>query len=237
MKKIVFTFLLLTSIIAHSQSFEGTVIYKMDFEISEKLTKMGITKELLLEKMKSEGSWTDSMKVCYKEGDYYGLIGKKPKSWSFYNSKTNKIYSMTEGSDVCTVADASIDTEAAMGGEMPTVKKLDTTVVVNGITCDIVRIKWKNGTTDNYYNASKLIVDPKLYTKHIYEAWGEYLKISKALPVKIVKSVQGMTITMTLIAETEEPISDQLFTVPVLVADKDLNKIKIPNREMMRIKK
>ena len=77
-----------------------------------------------------------------------------------------------------------------------------------------------------------------MFSKHVYEGWAEYLKISKAIPLRVVKEVKGMMkITQTVIAEKRGPIDDKLFAVPVLVADKDLNPIKIANREVMRIKK
>ena len=53
-----------------------------------------------------------------------------------------------------------------------------------------------------------------------------------------MKEVKGMMkITQTVIAEKRGPIDDKLFAVLFLVADKDLNPIKIANREVMRIKK
>ncbi len=238
MKRFLIGIFLFTSTLLSAQSFEGTLTYKMDFEVSEKIAKMGMNKEMLLKKMKEEGSWSDTLKMYYKGGNYYGLISNNPKSWSFYNAATNKIYAMVENSDICTVTDASMDTEQEMTGALPIITKLDTTVVVNGINCSIVRIKWKSGTTDNYYNSSKLIADPALYANHKFEGWEDYLKISHALPLKIVRGLAGMmVVTITLVSEKAEPISDKLFVVPVLVADKALNPVKLPNREIMRIKK
>jgi hypothetical protein len=123
-------------------------------------------------------------------------------------------------------------------GKKPVIKKLDTVVKVNGIDCSIVRVEWTAGTNDYYYNSSRLIVDPELFSKHIYEGWAEYLKISKALPLKIVKEVNGMMkVTQTLISEKKEQIADKLFAAPDLVVDKSLNPLQIGNREIMRIKK
>jgi len=83
-----------------------------------------------------------------------------------------------------------------------------------------------------------LPVDPSLFSKHIYDGWAEFLKISNALPLKIVKTMKGMmTVTMSLISTKPEVIDEKLFLIPKLVPDKDLNIVKTANREIMRIKK
>lgn len=240
MRQILTTIILFTNLISFGQSYEGTLTYVTDFEVSEKLVKMGMTKQMLLDKMKNEGSWSDTIMTSYKKGNYYTLLNTNPKSWSIYKADDNKIYSMQEGeaSDICTVTDASIDLEFTMTGKMPTVEKLDTTVIVDGVSCSIVRVKWKSGTSDYYYNQTKLTVDAALFSKHIYDGWADFLKISNSLPLKIVKETNGMmTITMTLVSTKTEVINEKLFSTPVLVADKDLNIIKVANREVMRIKK
>jgi hypothetical protein len=221
------------------QSFQGTLTYVTSVEISPKMEKMGMTKESLIEQMKKDGSWADTIKVVYKQGDYYTLPNSKPKSWAIYKAATNKIYSMQDGEakDLCTVTDASIDLEFQMMGKMPTVQKLDTTVMIDNMPCGIVRVKWKTGSYDYYFNSSKLMVNAGLFSKHVYDGWAEYLKISNSLPLRIVRKTNGvMTLTMSLISSKEEEVSDKFFVIPTLIADKDLNLIKTGNKETMRIK-
>lgn len=240
MRQILTTILLFTTLLSFGQTYEGTLTYVADFEVSEKLVKMGMTKQILLDKMKSEGSWSDTIRTSYKQGNYYTLLNSNPKSWSTYRADNNKIYSMQDGeaSDICTVTDASIDLEFTMTGKMPIVEKIDTTVIVGRVPCSIVRVKWKSGTYDYYYNETKFTIDASLFSKHTYDGWADFLKISKALPLKIVKTTKGMmTITMTLISSKTEVIDDKLFSIPTLVPDKDLNVVKIANREIMRIKR
>ncbi|MBK6966451.1 MAG: hypothetical protein IPH20_21775 [Bacteroidales bacterium] len=64
MKQIITTLLVLTTGLLFGQSYEGTLVYKTDFQfqISEKMAKMGITEEMMEEKMKQDGSWTDEYK-------------------------------------------------------------------------------------------------------------------------------------------------------------------------------
>ncbi len=238
-RKLTILFLFFTGI-TYGQSFEGTLTYKTDIEAAEKLVKMGMTTEKLIASMKQDGTYSDTIKICYKKGNYYTLQNSKPKSWTIYKADSGKIYTMQDGEskDICTVLDATIDMESKMTGTMPTVMKLDTTFLNNNLPCFIVRVKWKSGTYDYYYDSTKLIVNPSLFEKHTYDGWAEFLKISKSLPFKIVKTTKGiMSISMTLVSTKNEAINDKLFSIPSLVADKNLNIIKSANRELMRIKK
>lgn len=236
----IFTMLILiVSTISFAQSFEGTLIYTTDFQVSEKMEKMGMTKRKLQEKMQQEGSWSDTVKVIYKNGSYRTQLNSNPKSWSIYKPENNKIYTFQDGeaSDICTVTDAGFDYEATLSGKLPSVKKLDTIVKINGRDCEVVSVKWKSGTYSYYYEKGYLQADPKLFKAHIYDGWSEFLQHSSALPVRIVKEVNGMsTVTMELVSAKPETVDPKLFDIPKLKADPDLNMIKIGNREIMRIK-
>ena len=238
-----FTFLfLLVAVVVNGQSYEGTLVYKTEyiFQLSEKMKQMGITDEMMKEKMKKEGSMPDSIKTCYKQRDYISYTNFTPASWSVYKSKENKLYTFQEGeaSDLCTVTDVSVDLEEQMTGNKTVIEKLDTLVDFNGMKCEVVRVKWKTGNYDYYYNNSLLKVDYRLFQNHVYDGWADYLKIAGALPVKIVKSVKGIaTVTFSLIRHTEEPIDAHLFEIPKLIKDEELNVIKVANREIMRIEK
>lgn len=52
------------------QSFEGTLVYKTNFEfqVSKEMEKLGITKEKIREKMKDDKSLTGSIKISYNQG-------------------------------------------------------------------------------------------------------------------------------------------------------------------------
>src|SRR5436190_1201682 len=126
MKQILLALFLLSTGLSSGQSFEGTLTYISHLEVSESLIKMGMTKEMLLDKMKQDGTWADTIRTSYKQGNYYTLLNNNPKSWTIYKAETNEIYSLQDASDICTVTDASIDLEFTMTGKMPTVQKLDT---------------------------------------------------------------------------------------------------------------
>jgi hypothetical protein len=240
MKFILSSTLLFIASFAFAQSFEGTLTYAVDFELSQNLMQKGVAKQTMLKNMRTDGTWADTVRISYKKGDYYVHKNTTPKSWSIYKSKDNKIFGLKDGpdADICTVLDASVDLEKYTSGKKPTVEKLDTIIKIDGLKCNIVRVTWNSGTSDYYYQSTMLSIDPLLFANHVYDAWAEYLKISKALPLRIVKSTKGeMTVTMKLVGVKEQSVQDQLFAIPTLVPDKKLNNAKTDNPIRMRIKK
>jgi hypothetical protein len=229
---------ILSAIVTFSQNFEGTITYITDFEVSPKMIEKGLTKEVLLEKMKNDGLNFDTIFISYKNGSYYKYSTNKLKTWSLYTDSSQNIYTVSNGieNEICTITNANLDTEYAYYNIMPTVIKLDTIVAVNGIDCSIARVKWKSGYYDYYFNSDILKTDPKLFSHHVYDGFYEFLKISNSLPIKIVKyGGSSMTTTETLINFNQESIDNKVFYIPNLIDDKSLNYVKIPNRKTMRI--
>jgi hypothetical protein len=233
-------FILIAGIL-RGQSFEGTLTYAAEykFNVSPDMEKMGVTKEKLIEKMIKEGTWSDSIKVTYKQDNYIIYTDFSPAAWSIYRGQTNRIYSFKENdtAGVCIVTDASIDLEQQMKGIKPVTANTGITVDINGWMCELVRVIWKSGSYDYYYQPSTFKIDPALYANHISEGWAGYLQISHALPIKIMKSINGVgTVTLTLSTFKEETVDDKIFEIPELIPDSGLNALKIANREVMRIK-
>jgi len=241
MTRLLTLLLFCTTWLSQAQSFEGTLVYKAEYEISvsEKMKANGITAEKIIDRMKSDGSYIDTIRSTYKQGNYRTDMNAHPPTWAVYRNDANKLYTFQDGEakDICTVADMAIDLEFKLTGNKPVIAKLDTTATVGDIPCEVVRVKWKSGSYDYYFNKTKNPVDPAPYAKHVYDGWAGYLSISKALPLKIIKRAGKLSVvTMTLISQKGGPVDDALFKIPKLVEDKDLNIIKMPGSEMMRIK-
>jgi TonB family protein len=240
MKYTFILYLLFSSLLTLGQSFEGTLTYSVSLEVDEKMLKHGLTRESLIKNMKVEGTWSDTIWISYKQGNYYKTSNSVPKSWSIYVAEKNNIYTLHEEEEsvFCEVMDASIDTEFAATGKMPLVMKLDTTAIVGVDTCSIVRVKWSTGTFDYYYNQNKFEVDATLFSNHIYDGWAEYLKISQALPVKIVGGAKGlMTVSLTLVDSNSGQLDDELFKTPDLTRAQIKDRLKFNNKELLQIKK
>ena len=151
---------------------------------------------------------------------------------------THPPFRENDSAGICTVTDVSIDLEEQMTGIKPAIGKTGDRMDVNGWMCEVVRVVWKSGSYEYYYHPSSFKVDPIFYNGYIYDGWAGYLNISHSLPVRIVKSIDGLgTVTLTLSSYKEEIVNDKIFVIPELIPDPNLNIIKIANRELMRIKK
>ena len=219
-----------------AQSFEGTLAYIQDIEPPKTFMNTGIDKETFLKKMKEKPDWFDSAKVSHKGGDYYWVANSKAKLWKIYKSATNMLYTFsgTEDGVICAVQKA-VDLDLSGEPDKPEISRPDTAATINTYPCKLVRMKWKMSMIEYYYNANIARVKPELFAQHSSEAFNEFLKISGALPVRIVRIVMGMKITHTLVDIKAKPVSADLFKLPTLVADADLNLLNMPGIEVFRV--
>lgn len=239
MKQIITLLFLVISIGMNSQSFEGTLVYSMDFEVSENLAKMGLTKEMLKAEMEEDGSWSDFINITYKQGFYRQQSSSVFKTELIYRPDSNKLYTFQSGeaADICTVTDVSKDLEFSMTGEMPTVKLLDSIVEYNDYKLKVVEVKWKTGKYYYLFTENHFKANPADYKGHIYDGFYEYLKLSEAYPIVIVREAGlTITITMSMVSFIEEKVSSDIFEVPQLKEDQELDVLNSPMGKVMRIK-
>jgi len=231
-----FLFILCCQGLAKAQNFEGILTYSSQMEVSEKMKKMGMTTEQLMEQMKKEGTYADTIKTSYKDGNYFTELKALKMYWSIYRADSNKIFTFNFGSDICTVMDASKEMETVVTGAPPKIIPLDSTVNILGHVCKIVRIKYHAGQYDYCYDPSFLKMSPDLFSKDSYDGFGSFMKISGALPMRIVKSVGGMmSTTFTLTEAHEGKISNDLFHIPTLGKDPDLNMMPYMGKLYMKV--
>jgi hypothetical protein len=221
--------------IAYAQSFEGTITYLNDFEVSKKFLEMGLTKEVLAAELKKKGGWFDTVRVSYKKGNYIFLTNSLLKK--IYRSSENKIYTFDDpDGEICSVQNA-VDLKLNGEPDKPQVTELDSTATILGMPCKIIRMKWPMSQVDFYYNAGQAKVDPSLFGSHSYEGLSEFVSRTKCLPLQIVRQMMGMSLIQTALAIKPQEVKDNLFSIPELVEDKELNALKIPGITFMRIKK
>ena len=239
MKKTITILLLTITTILNAQDFEGTLTYFTDFKVSQKIIDMGMTKEMLKSKMKSDGTWADTIKTSYKKGFYKQLNLSIDNTWVIYRSDSNRLYTFQNGeaSDICIVTDPSVDLEHKMTGKMPTVTLLDTLIKYEKYELKTVKVKWKSGTYYYLFDENHFKTNPENFKGHIYDGFYEFLKLSNSLPIQIIKEVGGMmTVTISLIDSAEYKINDSIFQIPELIEDEELNSFNIGTGKMMKIK-
>lgn len=236
MRKITFILLTLITTISFGQNFEGTLTYTTSIELSEKMKKMGLTKEILMKKMEEENSFSSKINYSYKEDNYLIEMSDNGTS-SKYIGEKNTIYTREKDDDLIVAIDASIDLENQMFGTTPKIEKMETDVIILDKKCNKVVVTWKTGVYEYYYNADFLKMDSNLYKNHKYDMWFEYLKISNALPLRIVKKTAGMmTLTMDLIDLKETNIGITKFDLPKMKLDKEMSKYVPKNQTVYKVK-
>ncbi len=196
--------------------------------------KVGTKIENTIEQLKNQDMFGDEMICKFKGGNYYYMWMPNCKSWSVYKNDSNRIYKFYKNTNICKTTDALIDIEAKYTGKNPEIIQLDTVVVVNGISCRIVRVK--NGFTrfDYFYNSEILKTNPDLFVNHSCDGWFEFLKISKSLPLRIDKTMTGsITIRLIMKEYKEEKIEDNIFFIPNLIFYSNI----APGRKAMTIKR
>ncbi|MEM8526962.1 MAG: hypothetical protein AAGG68_20150, partial [Bacteroidota bacterium] len=73
--------------ISFGQSFEGKITYSVDFQLDEeKFSNMGVTKEIIVDRMKEEGDFYDKITYYFKEGNYVKIENSTKKKDLFINS-------------------------------------------------------------------------------------------------------------------------------------------------------
>lgn len=218
------------------QSFQGVILYLQDIDVSGSLKKMGLTKEMMLEEIKKEGSWADTLYAFYRLGNYARIGNNKEQSQKIYNADENTIYSFsTVGNGICSVQEA-VDLDLSGEPDKPIVTELDSTATIMGLPCKIIRVKWELSQIDYYYNTTQAQVDPDLFSKHSSEGFSEFVNRTKCLPLQTITTSMGAMVIQTAIDIRPAKIETDMFAVPELVEDESLNILKLPGIKMMRIK-
>lgn len=219
-----------------STSFVGRVGYIQDIELSSLMKKMGITKESIIDEMRKEEKWVDSLNFYVRMGNYAYIGNNKTQYEKVYVADENIIYTYNAfGDDVCSVQEA-VDLDLSGKPDKPEIVELDTVVTIMNLPCKAIRMKWKMGQYDYYYHPSMLNANPELFKKHTSEGLAQFVALSKCLPLQIVKTVMGMKMIQTAIFIQSGDFDKRYLSIPPLVEDESLNIIKMPGIKMMRIK-
>ncbi len=221
----------------NAQNFEGTLTYKIEAEVGEQMKNLGVTMETLKAIMEEEGVWTDSVSITYKNNYYVVKPNNKVKTASVYQPDSNMLFSIDLGADICTVQDMGVDLEQQMFGAAPKIYQLDTTVVINGKTCNIIRVRWQMGQYDYYYAKGVNAISPDFYAKHKYDGFAGFLAMSKALPMRVVKRVAGSKTIMTLVETKLHKVDDSIFELPDMEPDDEGAVLGLIQMKSMKIKK
>jgi hypothetical protein len=227
--------------ISYGQSFEGALTYKVEFEIkTQKIGNFEITEEQVIQKMKSDGDYFDQVTIIIKDGNYEKTDNSDVQKRIVYKADVNKVYTFQKDFEYVVITDASKTNLMKLDLPEPSFEKIDTTKIIYGHNCSMLKLAWgKTGTELYYYDNEFLKIDPSLLKNHNYEYLNEVLKLTNSYPIEIVKTLSDfITVRMTLENVTEKEIDDSQFELPEMTdADKDYAEMmkKLTGAEVKKI--
>lgn len=190
--------IILSSMTAFSQTFEGEIIYANSYK--SKNTKI------------SDQQWTSmlgSIQEYYiKGGDYKSVTNGTFVQWQQYRNAENRLYIKMATSETLLWNDGSIQ-----GDEVLKVEINKKVTEILGYKCDEVILTCKSGVQKYYFN-TKLSVNTKLFANHKFGNWFDYLSKSNALPLKSI--IDTAQFSMESIATEVKPtkLDPKMFELP-----------------------
>jgi len=227
-----------------AQNFEGKLVYDVHFEMNEKLMEeLGIVKEDMIKKMTDEGVHFDEITIYLsKNGDYTRQTNAKLSGKFLYQASSNNIFLFEKKSKYITVvtADKYNSFDADYGIAKPLLAKIDSTKIILGDTCKLVRADWGNIGTEYYWYSDKIPVDAKLFVPHNYEYMNRVFELTNAYPMQITKRMRGfINFTMTLKSYEAIDLPDETFALPKMKKSKKKQHKRIEKdtgNQIMKIK-
>ena len=243
MKKLnLIALLLLVTTLSFAQSFEGKLTYVVEFDITaQKIGDFEITETQILDKMKEEGAYFDTIIITIKEGNYIKKNNSNTQETVIYLSDSNNVYVLQKDFEFITITDASkISPFNIEVGEYKLIKS-DTTKSILGTDCEIITLSWGTLGTEQYcYNKDMAPIDPKLFENHIYEGLNTVLNITHSYPLEIKKTMNDfISVKMTLVNYADEKIDDAVFVLPAMeAAEKEYSDLmlQMTGSRVMKIK-
>lgn len=194
----IFSLLVLSTIVSLGQTFEGKVAYQNAF----KSKIPNVTDALLTEMMGA------SQEYNFKGGNYRSTSSGTMLQWQLYVHKDNKLYTKFSNSPSILWNDGAVNPDSVLKSELN-----KNVVDILGYKCDELILTCKTGVQKYYFN-STLKIDPKLFEKHKFGNWHEYLAKSKAVPLKIYVDNVQFTLESVATAVQKEKVDDKIFVLP-----------------------
>ena len=184
--------------ICFAQSFEGKITYENSF----KSKIPNVTDQQLTEMM--------GPVIVYfmRGGEYKTQSNGTIVQWQLYSTADNKLYTKMSNNEAAIWNDATVNSDSVISSEVH-----PRAIEILGYSCDELVLTCKSGVQKYYYN-SKFPLDPNLFQKHAYGNWYEYVKLSKAMPLKMVIDSPQFTLVSTASSVEPSKMDAKLFVLP-----------------------
>ncbi|RVT99992.1 hypothetical protein EOD41_13585 [Mucilaginibacter limnophilus] len=189
---------IIACIVTYAQSFEGYIVYKNSYK-----SKTDNLSDSMMTAMMG-----DTQKWYTKGGEYKSEINGTFMQWQIYNKADNKLYTKIATSNDALFNYADVNTD-----EIQNVQLNKGVTEVLGYKCDELILTCKSGI-QKYYFSSKLPLDSKLFEKHKYGNWYEFLNRTNAVPLKIILDNPQLSLESVATEIKKVPLDKNLFVLP-----------------------
>lgn len=180
------------------QAFEGRILYDNSYKSKNIMMPSALWNSM----MGAKGEY-------YIQGGNYKLISNGSlNKWQLYLNNDNKVYSKLSSSAAILFNDCEVQ-----GDEIFKVEENKNVNEVLGYACDEIILTCKSGIQKFYFNA-EIAVDSKLFEKHKFVNWYDYVKIANALPLKRVVNTSYFTMECIATEVTPMKLDATLFELP-----------------------
>ncbi|MBC7829954.1 MAG: hypothetical protein H7122_19565 [Chitinophagaceae bacterium] len=195
-----FAFLLAISISSSllSQTFEGRIVYRNSY--NSKIPNM-TTRQFT-------SMMGDTQEYHIKKGNYKSVSNGTLFQWQLYINRDNKLYSKMANSDTILWNDGALNADRVLSAVLN-----KNVLEVLGYKCDELVLTCKSGIQKYYFN-SQLSIDSKLYEKHKYGNWFEFLFRTNAVPLKSIVDTDQLTLESVAIKVTPSQLDTRMFALP-----------------------
>jgi hypothetical protein len=198
MKKLLTIAMTVLTATVFGQTFQGKIVYQNSY--SSKLPNV--------ESEQFTAMMGSTQYYIIKGGDYKSSTNGTIFQWQLYINRDNKLYNKMSNSETIFWNEGEINPDEVLKVE---VNKGVTEVL--GYKCDEVVLTCKSGIQKYYFN-SKIGVDVSFFTGHLFGNWYDYLKVAKALPLKMVVDNAQFTLTSIATEVEEMKLNDEEFQLP-----------------------
>jgi hypothetical protein len=182
-----------------AQNFEGKIVYKNSYKSkvpnvtdAQFNDMMGVTQDYLI-----------------KGGDYKAVSNGSFLQWQVYINKDNKLYNKLANSPAALWNDGAVNPDEVIKAELN-----KGVIEILGYKCDELILTCKSGV-QKYYFSSKLKIDAKIYEKHKFGNWAEYVSRSNAVPLKIIVDSKEFSVESVAIEIKPMKLDAKEFELPV----------------------
>jgi hypothetical protein len=181
-----------------AQYFEGEVIYQMTYKSKMK----DVSDERITNAMGDESDY------YVRGGDYKNVGNGTIFQWQLYRHDDNRLYNkMTKTNGILWIDGAS-DQDTVYSSSM-----VFGAATVLGYSCDELILYCRTGT-QQYYFSSKLALDSRLYAKHRFANYYDYISRAHAVPLMYVIDTKQFTVTSKAVTVKPGPLDPGMFVVP-----------------------